>query len=754
MPPSLDRTEGMRCLTCASDRNDAASENANVGEFIACSRCQQPLYCSVTCAEVGWFGHRPFCRVQANKDDVTQLATTTRRQRQQQENMNQIERALGHPVVAEMISSCYLHALHLLDTVLFTEGFFADVENKESLLLIEGVVKLFKGALKNSESAVETAAIALSLCRLLSIVLGNHEEALTVLRTGLAKLIPHKSEEEVMACWGLLEAERMNIWTRKYPNVVVAPGETPVSSQRIMSGEVVASDSVPLLAWEANGFPPALIPRQTSVHDDGLRALLNAFLQRESDGLVIDGLAVSRDDLLAILLEYPKCVRAVSANAVLSAQTYLAAISDSPPPRWLVNLFFMAMVSQRSFHSNEWGFFDLVSRVPHSCSPNCIWNPETCNLQALRMIDRHEPLTIDFFWRPQFDITRQTILKLPISMRQESVCANVGFVCSCDRCTGGAECSHHACVALDRMRRQEPKNEPELHGVDALRAFPCPLCRDKEGWRYRLLFHGLYAQQRGMSLEEENKCALQCRLKQCEPWVCHRCGERWRESEMPAGEMKLCRQAERLVSVASRGIIERKFFEEAKGLMHDVLHLLGRQHHSAYLLACEAFVHFYRYISRRFAPPTSLLAQRHTVSWCRKWIKCAHNTNLSKDCPHVYAAFIVETSLSLSSGTLQREKLLLLCHAEAHCPTAVIRGADSTEASAVSAILHDLSSTEHANSGQASSMFARFMDAEEHEDELELISDWESHILGRLQSEVQSNKQPNLPTHLMNALQK
>ncbi|EKF32522.1 hypothetical protein MOQ_003625 [Trypanosoma cruzi marinkellei] len=744
----------MRCLTCASAGNDAAAENANAGEFIACSRCQQPLYCSATCAEVGWFGHRPFCRVQAEKDDRTQLAATMRTQKQRQENMNQLRRALGQPVVAEMKSSCYLHALHLLDTVLCTDGFFAEVENKELLLLIEDLVRLFKGILTDSEGAVETTAIALSLCRLLSILLGKHEEALTVLRTGLAKLIPHKSEEKVMACWSLLEAERMNIWTRKYPNVIVAPGETPVSSQRITSGEVVASDSVPLLAWEANGFPPALTPRQTSVHDDGLRALRNAFLQRERDGLVIDGLAVSRDDLLAILLNYPQCVRAVSTNAIVSAQTYLSAISENPPPRWLVNLCFMAMVSQRRFHSNEWGFFDLVSRVPHSCSPNCIWNSETCELRALRMIDRHEPLTIDFFWRPQFDIIRQTLLKLPVSMRQESVCANVGFVCSCDRCTGGVECSHHTCVVVDKLKRQEPQDEPELHGVDTLRAFPCPLCRDKEGWRYRRLFHGAYPRQRGMSLEEANKCALQRRLNQREPWVCHRCGERWRDSEMPAGEVKLCRQAERLVSVASRGIIDRKFFEEAKGLMHDVLHLLGRQHHSAYLLACEAFVHFYRYISRRFAQTTSLLAQRHTVSWCRKWIKCAHNIKLSKDCPHVYASFIVETSFSLSSGTLRREKLLLLCHAEAHCSTAVIRGADSAEASAVSAILHDTSITEHVNNGQFSSIFARFMDVEEQEDEVELISDWESHILGRLQAEVQSNKQPNLPTHLLNALQK
>ncbi|ESL11379.1 hypothetical protein TRSC58_00872 [Trypanosoma rangeli SC58] len=745
----------MRCFICAFTGDDAADGSSKAREFIACPDCHQLLYCSASCAEVGWFGHRALCEAQADKDGGARLATTMWRKWRQQEERSHLENALRHLVSVGKGPQYYAHALCLLDAISFTDGVTGDVVNTDTLQLIKEAVDLLTGTLTGSESAAKmTTAITLLLSGLLSRVLGHYEAALTVLRRGLAKLMPYMLEEEGMTCWGLLEAERMNIWTRKYPNVVMTSGETPVSSRRIMSGEVVACDNVPLLVWEANGFPPALTPRQTSVHDEGLQALVNAFLQKAREEQTSEDMPRSEEDLLTLLLNGLKGVKAVTADVIAAATTYLTAISDGPPPRWLVNLFFMAMTSRRRFRANEWGFFDLVSRVSHSCSPNCNWNFETCELRALRIIDMHEPLTIDNFWKPRFDIARQMMLKLPIPLRQQSVSANVGCVCACDRCTGDMNCSRHACGVVGEVRQQKAHSESGVNGVDTLRAFPCPICRGNEGWRSRLLSHAIQSHKHGGSEQEANEFALQCRLAPFEPWVCHRCGERWCDNEMPAEEMRLCRQAERLVILASRGIIERNFFDEAKGLMHEVFQLMGQHRHSAYLLTCEVFILFYRYIASRFAPPTGLLAQNHAVSWCRKWIRCAQSTHLSRDSPHVYATFIVDTSLSLTSAALQREKVLLLCHAEAHCPTAVIRGVQSREASAVAAILNDASGKESSTTGQFSLTFTSFMDAEQQEDEYALISDWELHILTRVQSEIQGKQSPNLPVHLMNALQR
>ncbi|RNF11945.1 hypothetical protein TraAM80_00640 [Trypanosoma rangeli] len=745
----------MRCFICAFTGDDAADGSSSAREFIACPDCHQLLYCSVSCAEVGWFGHRTLCGAQADKDGEARLATTMWKKWQQQEERSHLENALRHLTSLGKGPEYYAHALRLLDAISFTDDVTGDVVNTDTLQLIKEAVDLLTRTLTGSVCAAKmTTSITLLLSGLLSRALGHNEAALTVLRRGLAKLIPYMLEEDGMACWGLLETERMNIWTLKYPKVVITPGETPVSSRRIMSGEVVACDNAPLLVWEANGFPPALTPRQTSVHDEGLRALVNAFLQKAREELTSEEVLRSEEDLLTLLLNGLQGVKAVTADVIVTATTYLTAISDGTPPRWLVNLFFTAMTSRRRFRANEWGFFDLVSRVSHSCSPNCIWNFETCELRALRIIDMHEPLTMDNFWKPHFDLARQMMLKLPIPLRQQYVSANVGCLCACDRCTGGMNSSRHAYGVVGEERQQKAQSGFGVNGVDALRAFPCPLCRGNEGWRRRLLSHAIQSHKHGGSEQEANEFSLQCRLVPSEPWVCHRCGERWRDDEMPAEEMRLCRKAERLVTLASRGIIERNFFGEAKGLMHEVFQLMGQHRHGAYLITCEVFILFYRYIASRFAPPTGLLAQNHIVSWCRKWIRCAQNTNLSQDSPHVYASFIVDTSLSLTTEALRREKVLLLCHAEAHCPTAVIHGVQSREASAVAAILNNASDKESSTTGQFLLTFTSFMDVEEQEDEYALISDWELHILKRVQSEVQSKQTPNLPVHVVNALKR
>ncbi|RNF21241.1 uncharacterized protein Tco025E_03557 [Trypanosoma conorhini] len=744
MPFAVGVVEEVRCLICASTGADAADGSSNAREFIACPRCHQLLYCSANCAEVGWFGHRAFCEVQSGTDAVARLATTRRKKCRQQERRSQLENALRNLASVGKGSQCHLQVLRLLEAIFFTDDFTGDVVVADSTELIKESVELLTAALSDSESTAETTAITLLLSGLLSLALGNNEAALAIVRRGLAKLIPYKSEEGVVARLGLLEAERVNLWTRRYPKVVMAPGETPRACRRIMSGEVVACDDVPLLAWEANGFPPASAPRQTSVYDDGLRALVDAFLLKESEELTSAGLPGSKEDHLTLLLNGLHGVRDATADAIVAATTYLTAFSDGPPPCWMVKLFFTSMASRRCYCAKKWGFFDLVSRVSHSCSPNCIWNSATCELRALRSIDAHEPLTIDNFWRPRFDLARQMVLKLPVPLRQESVRANVGCCCTCSRCTGEVSGPRHACGVMGEG----------VNGTDALRAFPCPLCRGEAGWRYRLLSHTQCPQKCGSALEEANRVALQCRFASFEPWVCHRCGERWRDSEMPAEEMRLCRQAERLVSLAARGIIARNFFEETKDLMRAVSHCMGQHHHSVYLLTCEAFVLFYRYIASRFAPPTGVVAQNHTVLWCRKWIRCAQNTNLSQDCPHVYASFIADTSRSLTALALRIEKVLLLRHAEAHCPTAVIHGADSSEAADVAAILKDAPDKESPRIGQSPSAFERFMNAEQQEDEDALISDWESHILGRVQSEIQSSEKPKLPAHMRKVLQR
>ncbi|KEG15271.1 hypothetical protein DQ04_00121030 [Trypanosoma grayi] len=738
----------MRCLTCSFVSDDEACEESKLRSFVPCPRCNELLYCSIACMKAGWFGHRSFCSASVSQQIGTQWIT-----KRQQQFSEQFEETLKRFVITDSAPLLSEDLLYFLEGVSSFDGVSTCVVNEDTMELIKKVATGAEAVLTKAVEAVEVTVFALLLAKLLSLFLCDHDRALWALRRGIARLTSREIREDVAACVRLLQEERMNVWTRKYPKVVMVHGNTPVSSKDISCGEVIACDSVPLLSWGGNGFPPALSLRQTSTHDNGLQALRDAFLLKRDSEIGMTGLTEDAVDAVTLLLEEFLGVQYVDAEVIVSATTYLTRLSDDLPPRWLVNLFFTAMRFRRRLQTDEWGLFDLASSVRYSCAPNCTWDGETGRLIALRSIAPHEPLTMGAFWVGPLADTAHQLLKLPVHMRQESIRASVGYTCACDRCSGSLALFHHSRNKI--VVEQEEQRGIMYTGIDSLRAFPCPLCRGEDGWRYRRQCCGQHQEGDGGSPEHANQLALQRRLAPSEPWLCLRCGERWRDSDMPLEkETRLCRQAERIVAVAAHGIIGKGFFEEMKNLMQDVLELFGRQHHSAYLLTCEAFILFYRYIAARFAHPTGPAAQTHIVAWCRKWIRCAENIQLHKECPHVYAAFLTDTALSLSSAALLRDKVVILRHAESLCPIAVTHSADSSKVSALAAFLYDTASPNYTTMGQLPSAFAAFMDAEEQDLENTLISEWEAHLLERIRSEVHSSGKPNLPSNLAEMLQR
>ncbi|ORC90532.1 uncharacterized protein TM35_000083300 [Trypanosoma theileri] len=765
----------MKCVTCLCVSDTEGENDIKCSHFIPCPQCLKLLYCSASCAEVGWYGHRYFCDASLNKSSTHESLVKKHQefwqQRQQEEKLKKWLKYILHCLVFEKDSEPpYEILLSLLNTLYSFNDMNTCIINENLSLLIKEVSINLETVFSQTVSPVGITIFVLLQAKFQSLFLRDHDTALNTLLRGLAKIILRGTPKEVSLLQQVLEDERMNLWTRKYSKVIMTTTEVPRSSQRLMCGEVVAVNSIPFLSWKSSNFPSVLCPRQSSLYDEGLKSMCDSFINLKNKELTFSHLMDDEREAISILLveELPS-VQYMEADVVVSSSTYLTLLTDTPSlslPCWLISLFFSAVISRRRFKSDMWGFFELVSRLRHSCKPNCIWNSETGELKALREIAPHEPLTMDTIWASLIDTTRQMMMmKLPTHLRQKSIRTNIGILCSCERCTGKEIYFHYPTdvmqkpklekEGIDEEEVEEERHTNDRNAFDFLRGFACPLCRIEEGWRYRQQYQDVHQQPKDNESNQSNRLELKRYFTPYEPWVCHSCKEKWRDCDLPLErETELSRKAERLLLMASRNIIGKGFFEELKTLMQDILHVMGRQHHSVYLLGCEAFILFYRYIATRFSSTTSLLAQKHIIAWCRKWIRCAQNTLLIINCPHVYSAFIVETALSLSSVSLLREKVILLRHAEIHCPAAVINGTNSTIARAVADILYNTKSPEFTKMAQSPSLFAKFMEEEEQEWEDALISEWESHLMDRVHTELNSNAKPNLPTKLLHIIPK
>ncbi|KAH9578283.1 hypothetical protein LSM04_000127 [Trypanosoma melophagium] len=80
-----------------------------------------------------------------------------------------------------------------------------------------------------------------------------------------------------------------------------------------------------------------------------------------------------------------------------------------------------------------------------------------------------------------------------------------------------------------------------------------------------------------------------------------------------------------------------------------------------------------------------------------------------------------------------------------YCSAAVINGTNSKTATTIADMLYISTSPVFTTMAQSPSVFTTFMEVEEQEWEDAFISEWESHLMERASTELNSNEKPHLP---------
>lgn len=255
--------------------------------------------------------------------------------------------------------------------------------------------------------------------------------------------------------------------------------------------------------------------------------------------------------------------------------------------------------------------FPVMSKVAHSCAPNCMYNSTTGCYVAMRPIAAGEAITFSYFGSQK--------LLYGNDVRQLCLRQSHAFSCSCVRCASPVDLSRGVRCTTD-----------------------CP-----DGVRLRNMPQGTTREFL---------------------WRCTRCQRVWTDAQMPLDkEEALATTVHELSLTMDRP--SPNWFERTKVTLVDVLHTFGRRHW-LYPRLCEAVVHYFVALTRghglqgkALARETADIALTVASKFGHKFVAACLSQGLGRYAPVLIAEFAIWLAKSCDTVNKLRPSCLALLSA-------------------------------------------------------------------------------------------